>query len=256
MDTTPNQGRGAALTVDALGVDFGGFKAVDGFTMIVNDGELRVLLGANGAGKTTLMDLISGRTRSTSGSVYLYDKNITNWEEHQIARAGVGRKFQIPSIFRELTVAQNFEVAGTGEPSVLKNLRLGLSAGAKARIEEVIELTGLEDVLGKRAGDLSHGQMQWLELGMLIIQDARVILLDEPTAGMTQAETLKTSQIINRLKGKHTILVVEHDMAFVREIASKITVMHLGKLLAEGPMSEIETNPAVKEAYLGSGGIH
>lgn len=247
---------GAALTIDALSVDFGGFKAVDGFTMIINDGELRVLLGANGAGKTTLMDLISGRTRSTGGSVYLYDREITNWEEHQIARAGVGRKFQIPSIFRELTVAQNFEVAGTREPSVFRNLKLNLSAEAKARIEEVIELTGLEGVLDKRAGDLSHGQMQWLELGMLIIQDARVILLDEPTAGMTQAETLKTSQIINRLKGKHTILVVEHDMAFVREIANKITVMHLGKLLAEGPMSEIETNPAVKEAYLGSGGIH
>jgi len=247
---------GNALTIDALSVDFGGFKAVDSFTMIVADGELRVLLGANGAGKTTLMDLISGRTRSTGGAVYLYDKNITNWQEHEIARAGVGRKFQIPSIFRELTVAQNFEVAGTREPGVFRNLRLSLSAEAKARIEEVIELTGLEEVLQKRAGDLSHGQMQWLELGMLIIQNARVILLDEPTAGMTQAETLKTSQIINRLKGKHTILVVEHDMAFVREIANKITVMHLGKLLAEGPMSEIETNPAVKEAYLGSGGIH
>ncbi len=245
-----------ALTVDGLGVDFSGFKAVDGFTMIVADGELRVLLGANGAGKTTLMDLISGRTRCTDGTVHLYGQNITNWEEHKIARAGIGRKFQIPSIFRELTVAQNFEVAGTREPSVLKNLRLNLSAAAKARIEEVIELTGLEDVLGKRAGDLSHGQMQWLELGMLIIQDARVILLDEPTAGMTQVETLKTSRIINRLKGQHTILVVEHDMAFVREIANKITVMHLGKQLAEGTIEEIEKNPAVKDAYLGSGGIH
>lgn len=245
-----------ALTIDALGVDFGGFKAVDGFTMVIGDGELRVLLGANGAGKTTLMDLISGRTRSTSGSVHLFEREITNWDEHRIAQAGVGRKFQIPSVFRDLTVSQNFEVAGAREPSVFRNLRLRLSAESKARIAEVIELTGLEDVLQQRAGDLSHGQMQWLELGMLIIQDARVILLDEPTAGMTQAETKKTSEIINRLKGKHTLLVVEHDMAFVREIASTITVMHLGKLLAEGPIEKIETDPAVKEAYLGSGGIH
>lgn len=245
-----------ALTIDALGVDFGGFKAVDGFTMIVGDGELRVLLGANGAGKTTLMDLISGRTRSTSGSVFLHEKNITNWEEHRIAQAGIGRKFQIPSVFRDLTVAQNFEVAGAGEPKVWRNLRFGLSAAARQRIEEVIELTDLGGVLGSRAGDLSHGQMQWLELGMLIIQDARVILLDEPTAGMTQGETRKTAEIINRLKGKHTLLVVEHDMAFVREIASTITVMHLGKLLAEGPIEKIENDPAVKEAYLGSGGIH
>lgn len=245
-----------ALVLDALCVDFSGFKAVDHFTMIVNDGELRVLLGANGAGKTTLMDLISGRTKSTSGQVYLYDQDITNWEEHKIARAGIGRKFQIPSIFRELTVAENFSVAGTGEPSVIKNLGLSLSTESKSRIEEVVQLTGLEDVLDKRAGDLSHGQMQWLELGMLIIQDARVILLDEPTAGMTHAETLKTSEIINRLKGQHTLLVVEHDMAFVREIASTITVMHLGKLLAEGTIAEIESNAAVKDAYLGSGGIH
>ena len=245
-----------ALIVDALSVDFSGFRAVDKFTMIVNDGELRVLLGANGAGKTTLMDLISGRTRSTDGNVYLFGQDITNWEEHKIARAGIGRKFQIPSIFRELTVAENFSVAGTGEPSVLRNLVLNLSADSKSRIEEVVQLTGLEDVLDKRAGDLSHGQMQWLELGMLIIQDAKVILLDEPTAGMTHAETLKTSEIINRLKGQHTLLVVEHDMAFVREIATTITVMHLGKLLAEGTIAEIETNEAVKEAYLGSGGIH
>lgn len=245
-----------ALSIDGLTVDFGGFKAVDGFTMLVEDGELRVLLGANGAGKTTLMDLISGKTASTDGKVFLYGRDITNREEHEIARAGVGRKFQIPSIFRELTVRQNFEVAGTREPSVLKNLKLSLSGEAKAQIEEVIELTGLEDVLSRRAGDLSHGQMQWLELGMLIIQDAKVILLDEPTAGMTQAETHKTSEIINRLKGQHTLLVVEHDMAFVREIATKITVMHLGKLLAEGTISQIENNADVQAAYLGSGGIH
>ena len=246
----------AALTIDGLGVTFGAFRVIDNFSMIVEDGELRTLLGANGAGKTTLMDLISGRTRSTEGRVFLFDKEITNRQEYEIARAGVGRKFQIPSIFRDLTVRQNMEVAATPEPAVLKNLAFGLPRTARVRVEEVIELTGLEDVLAKRAGDLSHGQMQWLELGMLIIQDARVILLDEPTAGMTSGETYKTSQIINRLKGRHTLLVVEHDMAFVREIASKITVLHHGQLLAEGSIREIETNPKVAEAYLGSGGIH
>ena len=159
-------------------------------------------------------------------------------------------------MFRDLTVRENLGVAATGEPSVLRNLRFGLSKAKLDRVAGIVELTGLGDVLGKRAGDLSHGQMQWLELGMLIAQDARVILLDEPTAGMTQVETHKTSRIIRELKGKHTILVVEHDMAFVREIAETITVMHLGKVLAEGSIAEIETNQAVREAYLGSGGIH
>ncbi|MEL7000790.1 MAG: urea ABC transporter ATP-binding protein UrtD [Pseudomonadota bacterium] len=245
-----------ALMLDGLGVSFGGFKAVDCFSTVVAHGELRVILGPNGAGKTTMMDLVSGKTASTEGKVFLYGADITNHPEHMIARAGVGRKFQIPSIFRDLRVRENLEVAAVEETGVLRNLRLGLSRAQKQRIDEVIELTRLEDVLDARAGDLSHGQMQWLELGMLIVQEARVILLDEPTAGMTQAETLKTSQIINALKGKHTIIVVEHDMAFVREIAERISVMHMGKLLAEGPMAKIESDPAVQEAYLGSGGIH
>jgi len=246
----------AALTISGLSVDFGGFKAVDGFSMVIVDGELRVLLGANGAGKTTLMDLISGKTRSTSGSVHLYEHEITNLEEYKIARAGVGRKFQIPSVFRDLTVRQNLIVAGNRESNVIRNLRLKISGDARARLEEVAELIGLQDSLAKTASELSHGETQWLELGMLISQGARVILLDEPTAGMTHAETYKTAELINRMKGDHTLLVVEHDMAFVREIASKITVMHLGKFLAEGTISQIENNEAVREAYLGSGGIH
>ena len=246
----------SALTVDGLTVDFGGFKAVDGFSMIVRDGELRVLLGANGAGKTTLMDLVSGKTQATAGSVHLFDKEITNLEEYKIARAGVGRKFQIPSVFRTLTVEQNLTVAGTREPSVFRNLAFGSSNTARERLTDVAALVGLTDKLGSQAGELSHGETQWLELGMLVSQGARVILLDEPTAGMTQMETQKTAELINRMKGTHTLLVVEHDMAFVREIATKITVMHLGKLLAEGSIEEIENDPSVKEAYLGSGGIH
>jgi len=248
--------RSAALTIDRIGVSFGAFKAIDGVSLAIEDGELRVLLGANGAGKTTLMDLISGRTKSTTGRVHLYEREITNLQEFEIARAGIGRKFQIPSVFRDLTVRENLTVAATRAPYVRRNLGLGLAPSQHRALAEIIELTDLEDSLSMRAGDLSHGQMQWLELGMLIAQDAKMLLLDEPTAGMTQGETLKTSRIINRLKGRHTILVVEHDMAFVREIAERITVMHLGKVLAEGSIAEIEANPDVRAAYLGSGGIH
>ncbi|MEO1283408.1 MAG: urea ABC transporter ATP-binding protein UrtD [Pseudomonadota bacterium] len=245
-----------ALIIDGLSVDFGGFKAVDGFSTVIDDGELRVVLGPNGAGKTTMMDLITGNTRSTGGTVTMYGKDITNHAEHEIARAGLGRKFQIPSVFRDLTVFENFEVAVTKQQGVFGNLRFALRASEKEKLDQIIELTQTSDVIDKRAGDLSHGQMQWLELGMLIAQDSRVILLDEPTAGMTQGETYRTSQIIKALKGQHTIIVVEHDMAFVREIAEKITVMHLGKMLAEGRMDVIENDPKVQDAYLGSGGIH
>jgi urea transport system ATP-binding protein len=246
----------AALTIDGLSVDFDGFKAVNSVSMIIDEGELRVLLGANGAGKTTLMDLISGKTKSTGGRVFLYDTEITNLEEHKIAGAGVGRKFQIPSVFKDLTVRRNLEVASCSRDTrVLANLGFGFSRAGEDRVDEVLELTGLSEEARTVAANLSHGQTQWLELGMLMVQNAKVLLLDEPTAGMTQAETLKTSKIINALKGKHTLLVVEHDMAFVREIAERITVMHLGQVLAEGSVTEIEQNPKVKEAYLGSRAI-
>jgi urea transport system ATP-binding protein len=243
----------AALTIDGIGVDFEGFKAVNGVSLIIEEGELRVLLGANGAGKTTLMDLISGKTKSTEGRVFLHDTDITNWEEHRIARAGIGRKFQIPSVFKELTVRRNLEVASCKNPGVFANLGFGFPA--RAKVDEVLELIGLTEDSDRVAAYLSHGQTQWLELGLLITQDPKIILLDEPTAGMTQAETHKTSLIVNNLRGRHTIIVVEHDMAFVREIAERITVLHLGQVLAEGSVAEIETNPRVREAYLGSKGI-
>jgi urea transport system ATP-binding protein len=245
----------AALTIDGLTVDFDGIRAVDTVSMVIEEGELRMLLGANGAGKTTLMDLVSGKTNSTAGHVFLNDLDITNWEEHRIARAGVGRKFQIPSIFRDLTVRRNLEVAIFDSPKVLPNLGFGLNAANKARLDEVLHLTGLEDSINAIAGSLSHGQTQWLELGMVIARNPKILLLDEPTAGMTQAETQKTAAIIKGLRGRHTIIVVEHDMAFVREIAERITVMHLGQVLAEGNVADIEKNPKVREAYLGSRGI-
>ena len=244
------------LTIDGLGVSFAGFKAVDGVTLRIAEGELRVLLGANGAGKTTLMDLISGKTKSTMGRVLLRDTDITNWEEPAIARAGVGRKFQIPSVFRELSVRRNLEVAACRKPGVFANLRFGVVPTMRRRLEEVLTLTGLADHADTVAGNLSHGQTQWLELGLLIMQDPKLLLLDEPTAGMTAAETQRTADIIKGLRGSHTIIVVEHDMAFVREIAERITVMHLGQVLAEGDMAAIESDPRVRAAYLGSKGIH
>ena len=244
------------LTIDGLTVDFGGFRAVDNFTTTVQKGELRVVLGPNGAGKTTLMDLISGKTKATSGKVRLIGRDITNLPEHKIARSGVGRKFQIPSIFRELTAFQNLQVAASEQTSILGSLKFSQTEAEKSIIDEVINTCGLSDFLDKPAGDLAHGQMQWLELAMLISNRPSLILLDEPTAGMTRDETYKTAEIIKRLRGDHTLIVVEHDMAFVKEIAEVITVMHLGKLLAQGDIDEIERNPAVQEAYLGSGGIH
>jgi urea transport system ATP-binding protein len=244
-----------ALTIDGLGVDFEGFKAVNNVSLTIGEGELRVVLGANGAGKTTLMDLISGKTQSTSGRVFIDDTEITNWPEHKIARAGIGRKFQIPSVFKELSVRRNLEVASCKNPGVLANLGFGFGSETRRRVSEVLELIGLTEEAERTAAYLSHGQTQWLELGLLIIQNPKVILLDEPTAGMTQAETHKTSQIVNNLKGRHTIIVVEHDMAFVREIAERITVLHLGQVLAEGSVSQIENDPRVKEAYLGAQGI-
>jgi urea transport system ATP-binding protein len=241
----------AALTIDGLSVDFEGFKAVNNVSMIVDDGELRVLLGANGAGKTTLMDLISGKTKSTSGRVYLGDAEITNWEEHKIARAGVGRKFQIPSVFKELTVRRNLEVASCKNPGVFANLGFGFGSRAKENVDEVLELIGLTEEANQTAAYLSHGQTQWLELGLLITQNPKIVLLDEPTAGMTQAETHKTSLIVNNLKGRHTIIVVEHDMAFVRSLGAKVTVLHEGSVLAEGSIDHVQNDPRVIEVYLG-----
>lgn len=242
----------AALTVDGLSVSFAGFKAVDGVTLVIEQGELRVLLGANGAGKTTLMDLISGKTPCTSGKVHLYDTDITNWDEPRIARAGIGRKFQIPSVFRELTVRRNLEVASCHNPRVFANLGFGLRPAAQRRIDEVLNMVGLEEEAETIAGVLSHGQTQWLELGLLVVQDPKVLLLDEPTAGMTAGETKRTAEIIKRLRGSHTTIVVEHDMAFVREIAEKITVLHLGQVLAEGDLATIQSDQRVRDAYLGT----
>lgn len=246
----------ALLNVQSLEVSFSGFKAVNGLDLTINRGEVRVLIGANGAGKTTTMDLISGKTKATRGKIIFKNEEITNWEPHRISRVGIGRKFQIPSVFKALNVFENMQVALCSTPAVLKNLTRRIGNKQHARIEEILNMTGLAEVKYQTAKYLSHGQTQWLEIGMVLAQEPELVLLDEPTAGMTTQETSKTAEIINSLRGRHTILVVEHDMTFVRDICEIITVMHQGKKLAEGTIREIEHNSDVIEAYLGSGGIH
>jgi urea transport system ATP-binding protein len=231
------------------------FNVVDHFDLSVEPGELRCLLGPNGAGKTTSIDLITGRQKLTSGRIIFDGEDITHWREHQRARAGIGRKFQVPAVFKDLTVFENFEVASSRQTNPFKNMARFTDRLDRTRFEEVIEMVGLRHRLADRAGNLSHGETQWLEIGMVLCQGPRLLLMDEPTAGMTELETKKTGEIFKMLRGTHTLIVVEHDMSFVRDIADIITVMHMGHTLAEGRITDIETNSTVKEVYLGRGGI-
>jgi urea transport system ATP-binding protein len=243
------------LDLRDISVSFNGFKALNGLNMSVRKGELRCLIGPNGAGKTTALDIICGKVKPSVGTVTFDGTALHDLEEHEIARVGVGRKFQVPSVFRDLTVAENLEVAQARRPAVWANLRWDVRRAGRANIERLAELIGLTEQLEQPAAYLSHGQTQWLEIGMLVAQDAELILMDEPTAGMTTQETRKTAELLDRLKGKHTLVVVEHDMGFVKAIGDIISVMHMGQMLAEGTRAEVEAHPEVRRAYLGSGGI-
>jgi urea transport system ATP-binding protein len=231
------------------------FSVVKDFNFSVNEGELRCLLGPNGAGKTTTIDLITGRQKLTSGKIIFDGKNISRLLERQIVNLGVGRKFQVPAVFKELTVKENFEVAFTEKRGPFQNMNPFAKSNLSSRFHEIIELVSLQDRLDTVAGYLSHGETQWLEIGMVLMQNPKLLLMDEPTAGMTEQETEKTSVLFNNLKGEHTLVVVEHDMSFVRSIADIITVMDQGSMLAEGTISDIENHQKVKEVYLGSEGI-
>lgn len=243
------------LEISDVVVEFNGFKAIDHFNFSVETGDLRCLIGPNGAGKTTALDLICGKVKPTSGEILFEGLRINDMEEHEIARQGIGRKFQIPSVFHELTIRENLNVAYSKHNGVLANVLKFGHGDETDGLEKLVELVGLQDDLNTRAGHLSHGQTQWLEISLLLAQDPELILMDEPTAGMTVQETKKTAELFTRLKGRHTLIVVEHDMGFIKEIGEKISVMHQGKLLAEGSVSDIEQNKLVKDAYLGSGGI-
>jgi urea transport system ATP-binding protein len=240
------------LYVDGVTVDFDGFKALNSLSLYLDKGELRTIIGPNGAGKTTMMDVITGKTRPTSGTVlYAGSVDLTRKAEEEIARLGIGRKFQKPTVFEALTVRDNLELASLGGQKLGTLLALRTKADTAERIDTVLETTGLTHRRDTVAGSLSHGEKQWLEIGMLLIQDPRLILLDEPVAGMTDADTEKTAQLILRLKGRHTVVVVEHDMHFVETLATKTTVLHEGRVLAEGSVAAVRADPTVVDVYLG-----
>jgi urea transport system ATP-binding protein len=240
------------LYLDGVTVSFDGFKALNSLSLVLEEGELRTVIGPNGAGKTTMMDVITGKTRPDRGTVtFRGDTDLTTLDEASIARLGVGRKFQKPTVFEALTVAENLALALQGGAGLWPLLSGRSSAAERARVDRILELTGLGPARGRRAGELSHGQKQWLEIGMLLMQDPSLIMLDEPVAGMTDAETEKTADLIRELRGGHTIIVVEHDMAFVKALDAKVTVLHEGRVLAEGPVEAVQADPAVIDVYLG-----
>lgn len=238
------------LEIRDLSVVFGGLHAVNKLSLDVRQGELRCLLGPNGAGKSTTLDLICGKLFPTSGQILFEGRDITRIKEYQRARRGIGRKFQVPSVFKELTVLENLEIARSQRPGLLASLGVYRTHVA-GRLKEILERVDLIEHIDKKAGNLSHGQTQWLEIAMLLAQGSKLILMDEPTAGMTIQETLTTAAIFNSLKGEHTIMVVEHDMQFVRQVAERVTVLNRGSVLADGSIAEIETDERVKAVYLG-----
>ena len=243
---------GPILYVEGVTVSFDGFKALNNLNLYVDDGELRCIIGPNGAEKTTMMDVITGKTRPDEGSVYFGQQiDLLNLSEHQIARGGIGRKFQKPTIFEALTVYENLELATAADKRVWFTLTQSLSAEQTDRIDSVVRQIGLLSEVQRPAGLLSHGQKQWLEIGMLLMQSPRVLLVDEPVAGMTGEETERTAELLTSLAGDHSVIVVEHDMAFVRSIARQVTVLHQGSVLAEGTMDQVQNNPKVIEVYLG-----
>ena len=240
------------LYLEGVSVSFDGFRALNDLSLSLDDGELRCIIGPNGAGKTTMMDVITGKTRPDAGRVFFGQTlDLTAMSESQIVQAGIGRKFQRPTVFETMSVFENMELALKTDKGGLASLRARLDSEQLGRIESILQLTNLRDEVDRLAGTLSHGQKQWLEIGMLLSQDPRVVLLDEPVAGMTDAETDKTAELCLQLEKKHTVVVVEHDMDFVSKIARKVTVLSEGSVLAEGSMDAVRNDPRVIEVYLG-----
>jgi urea transport system ATP-binding protein len=239
------------LLVQNASVVFDGFKALDIDSFSVRQNEVRVVIGPNGAGKTTLCDVISGKTRLNSGRIYFDGTDISRLQDFEIARRGVGRKFQTPAVFGSLTVRQNLELAAPASKSVWRSLFGQAKAEEASRVDEVAESVGLERVINIEARYLSHGQRQALEIGTLLISGPKLLLIDEPAAGLSDEETAAMASLLRKLAGQHTLIVIEHDMDFVRQLEADITVLNEGKILAEGPMSVVQADPRVIEAYLG-----
>ena len=240
-----------AVAIEDLTVSFDGFKAIDNLTLYIDKNELRVIIGPNGAGKTTLLDLICGKTRASSGSFKFKNEEIIQLPEHVRVRRGIGRKFQTPSIYENLPVFQNLEVSYPSGRSVFGALAFRCTDTVKARVNAVAAEIGLADKLDTEAGLLSHGQKQWLEIGMLLMQEPELLMLDEPIAGMSAKERDLTAELLHRICQNRAVIVIEHDMDFVKKIAHKVTVMHQGKILAEGPMERVQADPKVIDVYLG-----
>jgi urea transport system ATP-binding protein len=246
--------RGSIIYLEGVTVDYDGFKALNRLNFIVNYNELRVVIGPNGAGKTTLLDVICGKTKPAEGRVIFgKDVDLLPLHEHEIVQLGIGRKFQAPSIYANLTVWDNLDLSLKRASKGVVATLLGKSSPAERdRIGQALDTIGLGDCARQRAGSLSHGQKQWLEIGMVILQDPQLIMVDEPVAGMTDKETEQTGVLLQSLAEKHAIIVIEHDMAFVRQIARTVTVLHEGAVICEGPVDRVQSDPKVQEIYLGS----
>ena len=246
----------AVLYMDGVSVSFDGFKALNSLSMVIAPGEMRAIIGPNGAGKTTMMDVITGKTRPDSGTIVFTDSantqyDLTRYDEAAVANLGVGRKFQKPSVIESLTVFENLEMSLKGGRGIWAALTHKLTGEKAAKLDEILGLIDLADKTGWLAGSLSHGQKQWLEIGMLLGQEPQLLLIDEPAAGMTDEETMKTAELFKQLAKKHSLMVVEHDMDFIEALDCKVTVLHEGHVLAEGSLATVKANPQVIEVYLG-----
>lgn len=247
-----NPHRQFILTLEDVNKAFEGFKAISNLTFYMDEGELRTVIGPNGAGKSTMLDLITGRTKPDKGKIeFGRNTDLTRLNESQINRLGVGRKFQTPSVYIDHTVFENIWLSLKGSRAVWRTIFARLSSEQRDRIHEVLNTVGLSNKADWKAGALSHGQKQWLEIGMLLAQDPKLLLVDEPAAGMTDEETHKTGELLLSLESKHSIVVIEHDMTFVRQIARKVTVLHQGTVLCEGTVDEVQNDERVIEVYLG-----
>jgi len=252
IEAGPDSSRGVILYLEDITVSFDGFRALNALTLYIEVGELRCIIGPNGAGKTTMMDVITGKTRPDTGSAWFGQTlDLLALTEPEIAQAGIGRKFQKPTVFEHHTVFENLELAMAGDKSVWKWLYARITPSELEHIEHVLETVRLTERRDARAGTLSHGQKQWLEIGMLLIQEPQLLLVDEPVAGMTPQEVERTAELLTSLAGRHSVIVVEHDMEFVRSIARQVTVLHEGSVLAQGSIDEVQNNPRVREVYLG-----
>ncbi len=246
--TTPKM----ILLLEGVHKSFDGYQAIQDLNFFLDEGELRVIIGPNGAGKSTMLDLITGRTRPDRGKVeFGSSTDLTGLSEYEINRLGIGRKFQTPSVYGEHTVFENLWLSLEGRRGVWSTLFARVRPRDRERIDEVLCETGLQELRGVKAGTLSHGQKQWLEIGMLLAQNPRLLLVDEPAAGMTDEETERTGELLVKLAGRHSLIVIEHDMVFVRQIARKVTVLHQGHVLCEGTVAEVQNNERVVEVYLG-----